>query len=227
MLASAPSDGPAVVRRLGGRGAERAPGEDEAEDRDRPSREESDRRAGHRTDRIVARASSWSTPLLAKTLGVQIVSSPSNVVRRPPASRMTGVERRDVPGLQVELAGEVDRALGEQHVRPEIPEGARAPHRAAQGDEGIEIAGVIPALQAVVAQRRLGERVDPADPDRPRLLVADAHPRAVTGRSPPADDRGPARSRRPPAAPRRSRGRAACPRSARRERSSRCRRSGR
>src|SRR5690606_17717480 len=81
--------------------------------------------------------------------------------------------------------GDLDRAFRDEHVRPEVAEGARARDGAAERDEPVEGSGVVPSLEAVVAEGRLAEIVDRAHREAARLAVALLHPRPVAGRAPP------------------------------------------
>ena len=63
-----------------------------------------------------------------------------------------GDQRGHVPEAQLGLAGDVDGALGDEHVRPEVAVGARAPHPVGEVQEG-------------VAAPAGGPAAEPADPD--------------------------------------------------------------
>ena len=69
-------------------------------------------------------------------------------------------ERRQVVGLHVELARDVDEALGEQRVRPQVAVGAVAPDLLRQGEQPVEVAGVAPLREALEAERGVGESLD-------------------------------------------------------------------
>ena len=63
---------------------------------------------------------------------------PDRSVKRPPASSHDDLERGQVPQRDFRLGGDVDRALGDQHVRPEVPVRAGPPDRPGQREEPVE-----------------------------------------------------------------------------------------
>ena len=67
------------------------------------------------------------------------------------------VERGHVVELELGLGGDVDGALGEQHVGPEVAVGAGAPAAAGERHEVLEQAAVLPAGERRVGQRRVLE----------------------------------------------------------------------
>jgi hypothetical protein len=97
------------------------------------------------------------------------------------------VECREVPDGDLRLAGDVDGALGHEHVAPEVAVGAGAPDRPGQVEEAVEPAPLLPAGQARVRQARVGEVGDVGDPAAGRVLQPPSRPGAdVLGRPPPA-----------------------------------------
>ena len=113
------------------------------------------------------------------------------------------VERGEVPQRDLGLAGDVDRALGQQAVAPEVAVGAGAPDRPGEVEEAVEQAALLPAGEAGVGQARVvaasltcETRQRVADSSRrpvhaptsfaahQRLFSAGAETRPTTGSSP-------------------------------------------
>jgi hypothetical protein len=112
-----------------------------------------DRLVDHRlvlddTEPRKASAASCRWPLVASALPPAGPSVPSSEVNRPPGLAHDHVERRHVVELSSGSAGDVDGALGEQHVGPEVAVGAGAPDtRRISGQEVVELAALVPAGQ--------------------------------------------------------------------------------
>ena len=104
-----------------------------------------------------ASTASCSRPLVASALPCRGPGSPVIDVNRPPASSTMGTSAARSAGLHVELAGDVDEALGEQRVRPQVAVGAVAPHPLGEGEQRLEVAGVAPLGDALEAERGVGE----------------------------------------------------------------------
>jgi hypothetical protein len=89
--------------------------------------------------------------------------------------------------MEVRLRGQVDGALGEQHVGPEVAVRPGPPAAPCQRHEGLQAVAVLPLGEGGVGQRRVVEPRDVRDVALRRLHQGPAGP-------------GPAARRRPPAA---------------------------
>src|SRR5690625_1499696 len=85
-----------------------------------------------------------------ETLGAQVGGASAGLLQEDR-------QRGGVPDRQFRLRGDVDRAFGDHHVRPEVPVGACAPHRAGQAEEGLQTVLLLPAGQGRETQRGVGE----------------------------------------------------------------------
>src|SRR5580700_3768145 len=79
-----------------------------------------------------------------------------------PAARLLDddLQGRQVPERDVGLGRDVDRALRDQHVRPEVAEAAGPPDRLAQRQEPVQPARLGPAADPRVGERRVRELAD-------------------------------------------------------------------
>src|SRR5439155_3200314 len=89
--------------------------------------------------------------------------------------------RREVPDVHLELDGKVDRALGDEHVLPEIADAARRPRALGEVDELLALAEVEEVARTRVADDGVLDAVDRRYAD---LLAVQE--RAVAARRPPA-----------------------------------------
>ena len=96
------------------------------------------------------------------------------------------VDGRHVVHLQLGLGGQVDGALGDEHVGPEVAVGPGPPDPPHQRDEVVHLAALLPAVQGRVGQRRVLEAAYVGDVALRGLEQRAAGPRAVAGRGPPA-----------------------------------------
>ena len=108
--------------------------------------------AGRRT---WSRAASCSAPLVASAWPPPGPGSPGEVGEPAAGLPHDHVEGGEVPDGDLGLAGDVDGALGHQHVAPEVAVGAGAPDRAGEVEEAVEAAPLLPARQARVGQARV------------------------------------------------------------------------
>jgi hypothetical protein len=94
-------------------------------------------------------------------------------------------EGRQVVQREVGFGRRVDRALGDEHVGPEVAVRAAAPARREQVDHLIEPPDVAPRRQAGVRERRVGQRGDVGDAAAACRGEAAAGPGARAARRPP------------------------------------------
>ena len=106
--------------------------------------------------RTWSRAASCSAPLVASALPAAGARGAGEVGEPAAGLPHDDVERGEVPDRHLGLAGDVDRALGQQHVAPEVAVGAGPPDRAGEVEEAVEAAPLLPAGQARVGQARVG-----------------------------------------------------------------------
>ena len=145
---------------------------------------------------------------------------------RPAAARLFDDrhERGDVPQRDDRVDRDVERALGDEHVLPEVAEPARAPAPVREREHAVADAVGVEPLRSCPTRTRAARRRGRRRPTRGSTRRCGTR----RGPAPPTTAcaaRAP-RRRRPPARLR-TRGRAASPTPARRARSSSCRRSGR
>jgi len=110
------------------------------------------------------------------------------VERGEPAAGLDhdGHQRGHVVEREIGLGRHVDAALGEQHVRPEVPVGAAAPDLPLQVEERLEAAGALPFGEVGVRQRGVAQVGHGGDVQAAGGGQAPACPGAGPGRGPPA-----------------------------------------
>jgi hypothetical protein len=96
------------------------------------------------------------------------------------------LQRGQVPQGHLGFGGDVAGALGDQHVRPEVPERAGPPHRPGQVEEVVQDPALGPSAQARVGHGCVAELGHPGHPAGRGLGQAAPGPRAAAQRAPPA-----------------------------------------
>ena len=96
------------------------------------------------------------------------------------------VESSHVVQRQLRLDGDVDRALRDEHVRPEVAERARTPHGPQQVAELQPALSADPAVEGRVRQERVRQRAHLRDLHRRRVHQGLARVRTAVGARPPA-----------------------------------------
>ena len=97
-----------------------------------------------------------------------------------------GHECRHVVELELGLGGQVDGALGHEHVGPEVPVGAGAPARLHEPQHPAQPLGLRPPRQRGVGHRGPGEVVDAGHRQPPRRAQGAPGPGPAAGHGPPA-----------------------------------------
>ena len=169
-----------------------------------------------------SRTSSWSEPVGRDRAAAVGPAAPGEVGEAAAGLATIRSSAATSQSARTGSAHRVGRALGDQHVAPEVAEAPRPPAPADQGAELVAAAELVPPRRVAVAELRVGEVVHAGHVDR--VAVRE---RAAAARRPPAPAQRRAPTRRRPRARRPPRARSASPRPGRRARSSWCRRSGR
>src|SRR4029453_11878816 len=92
---------------------------------------------------------------------------------------------REVPDRHLGLRGDVDRALGEQAIAPEVAVRPGPPDRSGQVEEAVQPTAFLPARQAGVGQARVLEAGDLGDVAAGGRLEGWGGPTAGAPRPPP------------------------------------------
>ena len=103
---------------------------------------------------------SCTRPFVESALPPSMRASPRRSVNRPPASSTMTCTGGHVPDRDLRLDRDLDRPFGDEHVRPEVAEAARACAAARQREKAHRAAVLVEVADAVVGEMRVFERGD-------------------------------------------------------------------
>ena len=138
----------------------------------------------HAVSRSAASTASCSRPLVATALPPCGPGCAVQVGERPPASRTRMSSGARSHSLHLRLDGDVDGALGDQAVRPEVAVAAHPPHRVGEVDER-RTRRVPPGGQVGERQAGRAQVGDGRNRDRREQIAVERREGALTPRRPP------------------------------------------